>query len=43
VFIALASGRGTEVWKMFNPWDRLAFKEVTARQALNQLRLRLLA
>ena len=43
VFIALASSRGTEVWKMFNPWDRLAFKEVTARQALNQLRLRLLA
>ena len=43
VFLALASSRGTEVWKQFNPWDRLAFKEVTARQALNQLRLRLLA
>ena len=43
VFIALASERSTHVWKMFNPWDRLAFKEVTVRQALNQLRLRLLA
>lgn len=43
VFIALASLSGTAVWKMFNPWDRLAFKEVTARQAINQLRLRLLA
>ena len=43
VFIALASSGGTEIWKMFNPWDRLAFKEVTSRQALNQLRLRLLA
>ena len=43
VFLGLASSRGTHVWKMFNPWDRLAFKEVTVRQALNQLRLRLLA
>ena len=43
VFIALASARGTAAWKMFNPWDRLAFKEATTRQALNQLRLLLLA
>ncbi len=42
VFIALAATDGTEVWKMFNPWDRTTFKEATARQALNQLRLRLL-
>jgi PncC family amidohydrolase len=42
VFIALASEQGTTVRKMFNPWDRLAFKEVTARQAINQLRLLLL-
>ena len=42
VFIALATAAGTEVWKMFNPWDRVTFKEATARQAINQLRLRLL-
>jgi nicotinamide-nucleotide amidase len=42
VFIALASAQGTEVLKMFNPWDRETFKEVTAQQALNQLRLKLL-
>jgi nicotinamide-nucleotide amidase len=41
VFIALASSEPTEVWRMQNPWDRLTFKEVTARQALNRLRLRL--
>ncbi len=41
VFIALAGADGTEVWKMFNPWDRVTFKEATARQAINQLRLRL--
>jgi nicotinamide-nucleotide amidase len=41
VFIALASVDPTEAWKMFNPWDRLTFKEVTAQQALNFLRLRL--
>jgi nicotinamide-nucleotide amidase len=39
VFIALASVRGAEVWKMFNPWEREVFKDVTAQQALNQLRL----
>ena len=42
VFIALAAADGTEVWKLFNPWDRVTFKEATARQAINQLRLRLL-
>lgn len=39
VFIALASDGGTDAWKFFNPWDRLTFKDVTASQALNQLRL----
>lgn len=42
VFIALASASGTSAWKMFNPWDRVAFKEVTARQAINRLRLAIL-
>ena len=41
VFIALAGVDGTKVWKMFNPWDRVTFKEATARQAINQLRLKL--
>jgi nicotinamide-nucleotide amidase len=41
VFIALASSRGTEVWKMLNPWERETFKEVTAQQALDRLRLML--
>jgi nicotinamide-nucleotide amidase len=39
VFIALTSPQGTQVWRMFNSWDRLTFKEVTAQQSLNQLRL----
>ncbi len=41
VFIALASAQGTQVWRMFNPWDRLTFKEVTAQRALEVLRSRL--
>ena len=41
VFIALASTGQTQVWRKQNPWDRVTFKEVTARQALNELRLRL--
>jgi nicotinamide-nucleotide amidase len=41
VFIALASPNGTQVSRMLNSWDRLTFKEVTCRQALNLLRLRL--
>jgi nicotinamide-nucleotide amidase len=43
VFIALASPRGIKVWKRFNPWERLAFKEITAQQAMNELRLLLLS
>ena len=39
VFIGLASSQPTQISRAFNPWDRLTFKEVTARQALNQLRL----
>ncbi|MGN6556177.1 MAG: competence/damage-inducible protein A [Verrucomicrobiota bacterium] len=39
VFIAVASARSTEVRRMLNPWDRVTFKEVTAQQALNQLRV----
>jgi nicotinamide-nucleotide amidase len=42
VFIAVTSSHGTEVKKMFNAWDRRTFKEVTVRQALDLLRLRLL-
>jgi nicotinamide-nucleotide amidase len=41
VFIALASPRGTAVRHECNDWDRVTFKQVTARQALNQLRLAL--
>jgi nicotinamide-nucleotide amidase len=41
VFIALASSKKTDVRKWFNPWDRATFKDVTAQQALNQLRLEL--
>jgi PncC family amidohydrolase len=41
VFIALASAQGTEVRRLFNPLDRLTFKEVTAQQALDWLRRRL--
>jgi nicotinamide-nucleotide amidase len=41
VFIGLATPSGTNVWKMFNPWDRLTFKDVSIQQALNFLRLSL--
>ncbi|HEX9046622.1 MAG TPA: nicotinamide-nucleotide amidohydrolase family protein, partial [Verrucomicrobiae bacterium] len=41
VFIALAFAGGTEVKAMMNPWDRATFKEVTATQALELLRKRL--
>jgi nicotinamide-nucleotide amidase len=41
VFVALASGRETRVWKKMNRWDRLTFKEVTSTQALDELRLML--
>jgi nicotinamide-nucleotide amidase len=43
VFIALAAADGVEVERRLNPWDRLTFKEVTATQALEQLRRRLVA
>jgi nicotinamide-nucleotide amidase len=39
VFIALASAAGVEVQKMLNPWDRATFKEVTATQAMEGLRV----
>ncbi len=38
VFIAAASARETVVLRRFNPGERLAFKEATATQALEQLR-----
>ena len=38
VFIAAASKSETVVLRRFNPGERLAFKETTARQALEQLR-----
>ena len=38
VFVAVASARETVVVRRFNPGERLAFKETTAQQALEQLR-----
>ena len=38
VFIAAAGSRETVVQRQFNPGERLAFKQATARQALEQLR-----
>jgi nicotinamide-nucleotide amidase len=43
VFIAQASAAGVSVQKMLNPWDRATFKEVTATQALEGLRARLIS
>ena len=43
VFIALASAAGVEVKQCLNPWDRATFKQVTATQALERLRTRLLS
>ena len=43
VFIALAAGRGVEVIKRINAWDRDTFKQVTVQQALELLRVTLLA
>lgn len=37
VFVAVASARETLVRRQFNPGERVAFKETTARQALEQL------
>ena len=41
VFIALASPAAVEVKQFLNPWDRATFKEVTATQALEMLRTKL--
>ena len=41
VFIALAASSGMEVRQMLNPWERATFKDVTATQALELLRRRL--
>lgn len=43
VFIALAKTNGTVVKKNFNPYDRETFKQVTANQALELLRQKILA
>jgi nicotinamide-nucleotide amidase len=37
VFIGLASAKETRVWHRFNPGERLAFKQITSDQALEQL------
>jgi nicotinamide-nucleotide amidase len=42
VFIALASAEKVEVKKMLNPVERATFKEMTATQALELLRIQLL-
>jgi nicotinamide-nucleotide amidase len=42
VFIAISSAEETRVVRRFNPGERLAFKETTARQALEQLQALLL-
>ena len=41
VFLALATANDVAVEQRLNPWDRLTFKEVTATQALDLLRRRL--
>jgi nicotinamide-nucleotide amidase len=43
VFIALASAAGVEVKRFLNAWDRETFKQVTATQALEWLRLKVSA
>ena len=42
VYIALASAAGVKVKKQLNAWDRETFKQVTAQQALELLRVTLL-
>jgi nicotinamide-nucleotide amidase len=37
VFIGVASAQETRVFRHFNPGERLAFKELTSQQALEQL------
>jgi len=41
-FIGLATAAGTVVLKVFNPYDRETFKQVTANQALEMLRRKIL-
>ena len=43
VFIALATAAGVEVKRFLNAWDRETFKQVTATQALELLRTRLIS
>jgi nicotinamide-nucleotide amidase len=43
VFVALAAPERVTVEQRLNPWDRLTFKDVTATQALELLRRRLVA
>jgi nicotinamide-nucleotide amidase len=43
VFIALASAAGVETKHFLNAWDRETFKQVTAQQALDWLRVRLIS
>jgi nicotinamide-nucleotide amidase len=43
VFIALATPAGIEVRRLLNPWDRATFKDVTATQAWEWLRERLIS
>jgi len=42
VFIGLAGPSGTAIERNFNPYDRETFKQVTAQQALEQLRRKVL-
>jgi len=43
VFIALASASGVTVKQFLNVWDRATFKQVTATQALEMLRQRIIS
>jgi nicotinamide-nucleotide amidase len=43
VFIALATGSGVEIKRFLNVWERAIFKQVTATQALEMLRRRLVS
>jgi len=43
VFIGFAGPGGSAVGRQFNPYDRETFKQVTAQQALDLLRTKLMA
>jgi nicotinamide-nucleotide amidase len=43
VFVALATASGVEVKQFLNVWERATFKQVTASQALEMLRRRLIS